>query len=202
MLTGLDALTAGLSHELVEAATDPLLTASPGWAYTDTEHLIWSFQPGAEVADMCEMEVQSFQRLVGPYIVQRPWSNASARAGHDPCVPPLGQPYFVAAPVFKDVVNIAFNFMYVESKGVIVPMGKSRTIPVQLFSDGPVPDWTVKAVDLATPPGLTFQWDKDTGNSGDTLNLTITRTDPSAGEFAIESYNATITNLWFGFAGQ
>lgn len=198
-LTGIDGLTATLSHELVEAATDPLLVNSPAWAYADDDHLIWSFTPGAEIADMCALEPQSFEKLVGSFYVQRPWSNASALAGHDPCVPVLSQPYFNAAPVLTNDVNIAFDMHYVATKGVQVPIGMSRTVPVQLFSDAPTADWMVQAIDTTTPPGLTFSWDRQTGNNGDTLHLTITRTAMSSSEIIFESTSGSTINLWFAF---
>jgi hypothetical protein len=201
-LTGLDGWTVSLSHEIVEAATDPLLNTTPAWAYTDAAHLIWSFEPGAEIADMCSLEPQAAQLLVGPYMVQRPWSNASASAGHDPCVPPLSQPYFNAAPVLADNVNIAFQMQYIQTTGISVPLGMSRTIPVQLFSDAPTADWSVQAIDTSQPTGLTFSWDAQTGNNGDTLHLTITRQLASSSEFVIESTSDQTTHLWFGFAAQ
>jgi hypothetical protein len=201
-LTGFDALSAGLSHEIIEAATDPLLQTSPAWVYTDSDHLIWSFIPGAEIADMCALEPQSFQRLVGPYIVERPWSNASALAGHDPCVPVLSQPYFNAMPLFTEDVNIAFQVHYVVTKGVQIAVGQSKTVDVSLFSDGPTSDWMVQAIDTTQPPALTFSWDAQTGNNGDTLHLTITRTASTSSEFVIESTSGTSTNLWFGFVAD
>ncbi len=201
-LTGFDALSAGLSHELIEAATDPLIQSKPAWVYTDNDDLIWSFIPGAEIADMCALEPQSFQRLVGSYIVSRPWSNASALAGHDPCVPVLSQPYFNAAPVFTENVNIAFDVHYVVTKGVQIALNQSKTVDVELFSDAPMSDWSVQAIDTTQPPGLTFAWDAQTGNNGDTLHLTITRTAPTSSEFVIESTSGMTTNLWFGFVAD
>ncbi len=201
-LVGFDALSASLSHELIEAATDPFLQTAPGWAFTDVDHLIWNYVPGAEVADMCDLEPQSFQRLVGSYVVQRSWSNASALAGHDPCVPVLAQPYFNAAPVLTVKQNITFQSQVQTTNGLQLALGESKTIAVQLFSDAPTSDWSVDAVDTTQPPGFSFSWDAQTGNNGDTLHLTITRTAASASEFAIESTAGTTTNLWFGFVAE
>jgi hypothetical protein len=201
-LSGFDALSATLSHELVEAATDPLIETNPAWAFPDVDHLIWSFIPGAEVADMCTQEPQSFQRLVGSYMVQRSWSNASALAAHDPCVPALPQPYFSAAPVFAGHVNITFQDQIVVTSGVQLAVGQTKTVPVQLFSDAPTNDWSVQAFDTGPTPGLTFAWDAQTGNNGDTLHLTLTRTTPDASEFAISAQSGSTTNLWFGFVAN
>src|SRR5262249_49129826 len=53
---GLTTLTAALSHEVVEAATDPFPQTAPGFAQVDNDHLIWEFSnSGGEVGDMCEM---------------------------------------------------------------------------------------------------------------------------------------------------
>ena len=201
-LVGLDGLTASLSHELVEAATDPNLQTAPAWQSSDDDHLIWNFVPGAEVADMCDLEPQSFQRLVGSYMVQRTWSNASALAGHDPCVPPLAQPYFVAAPVLDTSVLITYGPQVLTTKGLKLAQGDSKTIDVRLFADAPTGDWKVDALDVDQPPTLSFSWDAQTGNDGDTLHLTITRTTSGGGEFAITSTSGTTTNLWFGFVAD
>ena len=201
-LKGFDAISASLSHELVEAVTDPFLATAPAWAFTDVDHLIWSFVPGAEVADMCDLEPQSFQPIVGSYFVQRSWSNAAALAGHDPCVPALAQPYFVAAPVLTAKQQITFQSQVATTNGIKLALGETQTIAVQLFSDAPTSDWTVDAIDVAQPPGFTFSWDKKTGNNGDTLHLTITRTLDTSSEFAIASTMGTTTNLWFGFVAD
>ncbi|HEY2366028.1 MAG TPA: hypothetical protein VGH87_06565, partial [Polyangiaceae bacterium] len=79
---------------------------------------------------------------------------------------------------------------------------QTKTIEVQLFSDAPTSDWNVDAVDVKDPAGFTFSWDRQTGNNGDTLHLTITRTLGSSSEFAITSTQGTTTNLWFGFVAD
>ena len=201
-LTGLDAVTATVSHELVEAATDPFLQTAPAWSFTDVDHLIWNYVPGAEIADMCDLEPQSFQRLVGPYMVQRTWSNASALAGHDPCVPVLPGPYFNAAPVLTAKQNITFQGEVTTTNGIPIALGETKTIDVRLFSDAPTSDWSVDALDTTNPPGLTFAWDKQTGNDGDTLHLSITRTAAAGSEIVLESRSGATTNLWFGFVAE
>ncbi len=205
-IQGFDALTAGLSHELVEAATDPRLT-DPAYAIVDYDHMVWNLMPLGEVGDMCAYQPQSYQRLVGSYLVQRPWSNASAKAGHDPCVPVLGQAYFNSAPVLTDAVTLDYYGQNLPTKGVQIPLHQSKTIDVQLFADGPTSNWTVQAVDstynTSKPPQLQFSWDTQVGNNGDTLHLTITRIangDYNGTEFFIYSEQGVqIANLWFGF---
>ena len=198
-LTGFDALSAAISHELVEAATDPSVETQPAWSFTDVDHLIWSFLPGAEIADMCDLEPSSFQRLVGPYVVQRSWSNASARAGHDPCVPPLADPYFNAAPVVTTQQQITLGSKVLTTDGLSLALGETKTIALRLFSDGPTADWSVDAVDTDQPSSFTFSWDAQTGHDGDTLHLTITRTSNASKEIAIESTSGATTNYWFEY---
>ena len=208
-IQGDDALTAGLSHELIEASTDPLMSF-PAWSYVDVDHMVWNLMPLGEVGDMCAYEPQSYQRLVGTYMVQRPWSNASALAGHDPCVPTLSDPYFNAAPVLKDSITMDYYGQSIVTKGVKVPMGKSVTVDVQLFSDAPTSDWTVQAVDetygTGAPAQLTFSWDDQSGNNGDVRHLTITRVangSHAGTEFLIFAQRGfTTANIWFGFAGN
>jgi len=208
-IQGIDALTGGLAHELIEASTDPLMS-NPGFAYVDQDHFVWNVMPLGEVGDMCAFEPQSYQRLVGAYMVQRVWSNKAAKAGHDPCVPPMSDPYFNAAPILTDNVTMDFYGQKITTKGVKVPLHQSKTIAVQLFADGPTSDWTVQAVDstygTSAPKELDFSWDKQSGNNGDTLQVTITRTangQYGGSEFIVYAQKGTTTaNLWFGFVAN
>lgn len=159
---------------------------------------------------MCEYVGLADQRLVGTFAVQRTWSNAAARAGHDPCVPALTTPYLGAAPQLDELVTIDLgNQGGVSTRGVQVPLGMSKTVEVALFSDAPADDWTVKATDAATVMGgdaeLSFAWDKTTGHNGDKLHLTITRIKAGQGgsEFVVSSRtNNVSTSLWWGFVAN
>ena len=208
-LRGLDALTAPLSHELVEAATDPFFRTNPAYAAVDADHMVWNLMPLGEVGDLCSYEPRSYDRLVGPFMVQRTWSNASARAGHDPCVPAPATPYFRAVPVLTDAVTLAYDAREIRTLGVNVPVGESQTIDVRLASDAPTSDWNVTAIDAAVlanaPAQLSFSWDAQRGNDGDTLHLTITRlaNGPYRGsEIVVSAQQGTTTNLWYGFVGN
>jgi hypothetical protein len=203
---GLDGLTSALSHEIVEGSTDPLYT-SPAWIAVDDNHMVWNVVPAGEVGDLCATAPQSFQRLVGPYLVQRPWSNASALAGHDPCVPVLSQPYFNAAPMLTDAVTIVYQGQSVITRGVELPLGETKTMEVQLFSDGPMSDWSVSVGFFTQPEELSASWDEQAGNNGDTLQLTLTRTANGAAslggtEFVIVSASGSSKNYWYGFASN
>ena len=192
----IDSLTETLSHEWIEAATDPLLTSSGTFTLNggsnaafyapDGDHLIWSLLGGGEAGDLCEPEYpqESFTPVDIGHSVQRTWSNASASASHDPCVPAPTAPFFDSAPVLDETVTFTSGFTgTVTSKGVTIPVGQSKTIEVDLFSDGDTGGpWTVQALDvLSTYYGsyglaqtLDFAWDQTSGQNGDKLALTIT----------------------------
>jgi hypothetical protein len=107
------------------------------------------------------------------YTVQRTWSNKAVKAGHDPCQPELpGEVYFNAAPVLPDMAQVNIQGQTVTIRSVKIPVGSSKTIPVELWSEAPTGPWTVSANDLSGG-ALTLSLDKSTGQNGDVLNLTI-----------------------------
>lgn len=202
---GIDILSASTSHELVEAATDPFPQTVPAYGNVDADHLIWAFSSsGGEVADMCQLDQDSFQRMVGNFLVQRSWSNASAKAGHDPCVPVIAsQPYFNAAPVLNETVTLNFG-QTITTKGVNIPIGMSKTIDVVMFSDKPTPPWTVIAQQTNGSVNLGFTWDVTQGQNGDILHLTIQAkqtTQYGAAGFFISSTDGNYTHRWYGLVG-
>ncbi|CAN5424670.1 hypothetical protein BH09MYX1_BH09MYX1_65460 [soil metagenome] len=208
---GIDAVTTTISHELVEAATDPLAVSDPAYNFVNTDHVIWNVVPLGEVGDMCTYEPQNYPRLVANFPVTKIWSNKSAAAGHDPCVPlTQGEPYFNSAPVFTEKLIANLYGSKIPTLGVQVPLGQSKTIDVQLFADAPTDDWTIQAVDGSYFTGgakeLEFSWDKQLGNNGDVLHLTIKRVKNGAyagSEFVFYSQKGVgKAHLWFGFAGN
>jgi hypothetical protein len=209
---GLDGLTATSSHELIEAASDPYPFTQGAYQDTDPDHEIWAFTPGAELGDMCEYVGVADQRMLGTYLVQRTWSNASAAAGHDPCVPSLSTPFRSAAPILNDQLTFDDGMGGTTmTKGVKVLVGTSQTIDVVLFSDAPTDAFPVRAVDVAAalqqqPAELSFSWDRMTGQNGETLHLTITRLKDGTGggsEFVIAIGPQGMTGaLWWAAAGN
>ncbi len=207
---GIDSLTVATSHELIEAATDPLPFTEGAFQDVDAEHAIWGFVPGAEVGDMCEFLSTAADATVGGFRVQRSWSNASAAAGHDPCVPALDDPYQGAAPLF--VEDLPFGNSQgqpITTKGVSIPVNTTKTIDIALFSDAETEDFTVRAFDASLifggQPELTFAFDQPSGHNGDVLKLSITRTRQGQGgsEFllVVGSQNQA-TSMWWGFVGN
>jgi hypothetical protein len=146
--------------------------------------------------------------------VQRIWSNLSASGYHDPCVPELpNEVYFNSAPVFPDTLNIPGVG---STKGVQIPVGSSKTIEVDLFSEaatsGP---WNLQVIDLDQLMGgsasLGFTLDQSSGQNGEKLHLTIdalSQGQYGVGIFIIVSYmgQASQTNptqhWWVGLVGH
>jgi hypothetical protein len=221
----LPSLTETISHEWVEASTDPFLTSSgtftlqggPDAAFysPDASHIVWSLLGGGEAADLCGTEGTAIYISVPAFQgdwVQRTWSNASAAASHDPCVPSVSGPFFDSAPVLPETVTFDSALTgSVTTQGVTIAQGASKTIEVDLFSDGDTGGpWTVSAADvLSTYYGdygikstLDFAWDRTTGQNGEKLHLTITVTGPSlvagAHAFMITSKLGSKTMIWPG----
>ncbi|HEX7663311.1 MAG TPA: hypothetical protein VF407_02310 [Polyangiaceae bacterium] len=208
--TTIDTVTAAASHEYFEAATDPFPDSQPAWSLPDGTGLGWYFLGGGgELGDMCAGLGDVFYKddEVG-YLVQRMWSNAAAKASHDPCIPQQQTPYFNAAPVMPDTDN---------EKGigtvpvVKVALNETKTIEVDLFSDaatsGP---FSVDVADLAELTGSTAELsvalDLTSGQNGQKANLTITRTAAASqgvSAFVLESSaggkgTQQSPNLWIG----
>jgi hypothetical protein len=80
------------SHELIEAASDPLPSNHPGFQLRDPASPWLAL--GAEVGDLCARgDATDVWREAG-FVAQRSWSNAAAAVG-DPCVPvPTDAAYF------------------------------------------------------------------------------------------------------------
>lgn len=208
-LTGVDAVSAATSHEIIEAATDPFPQSNGAYAQVDDNHIIWEFVlGGGETGDMCAQSQSSYYVPSDLGVtVQRTWSNAAAKAGHDPCLPSDGSAYFNSMPLLSEKVNVAGQ---ITTKGITIPVGQSKTIEVDLFSDaktsGP---WTVSATDSASlqgqTPELQFDWDRTSGVNGEKLHLTITVVKASqynAEGFIIDSKLGSRRTFWAGLVGN
>jgi hypothetical protein len=219
-----DDLTSVISHEWVEASTDPFLTSGgtftlsggPNAAFysVDKDHLVWDLLGGGEAGDLCEPEspaVYITPADIG-HMVQRTWSNLQAQGSHDPCAPDIAGAFFDAAPVLTETVTFSSTITgTITSKGVTIPVGQSKTIEVDLFSDGdPGGPWTVTAEDVlykyygsyGIPKSLSFAWDRTQGLNGEKLHLTVTVTSASiiagAHAFMITSSNGSRQAVWPG----
>ena len=97
--TGFDSLTVTLSHEAVEAQTDPHPFTAPGWV-NQTSPL------GGEVGDLCVFSNVTQMAADRSYLVTTVYSQVAAAAGNkEPCQPtPAGQPFFNVAVSPTNVV--------------------------------------------------------------------------------------------------
>jgi hypothetical protein len=92
------------SHELIEAATDPMPSNHPGYQLTD-ETSPW-LALGEEVGDLCERSDATGTWNDGSNAAQRIWSNTAAAAGQDPCIPHIGTPPYNMRPGIRTVPRI------------------------------------------------------------------------------------------------
>jgi hypothetical protein len=213
-VTDLQERTVAISHELVEASTDPFPNSSPAYAQEDDADIVWSLDSGGELADMCEFNLDSYAIPAGSkYMIQRSWSNKAAKANTNPCVPVINtkEPYFGAAPVLPDMLTISGGGPAITTPGVKIAVGASKTIDVNLFSTAPTTGpFKLSVYDMSQvlggPSELDLSLDKDTGSNGDTVHLTIkvVAADQQfgVGSFAIFADLDGAENLWLGTVGQ
>ena len=184
-----DSVTVATSHELAEAATDPYPRSRPAWTGFREEDLAWEFfqQFQSENGDACEFYRDSDLRVgesdVG-FTVQRQWSNASGKAGHDPCVPAFkGVNYFNVTPLGTEDLDVDLSAIgggSATAKGYKIKVGASRQIPLGFYSDGPVSSWTIRAVagGIASrdgsSSGVDLELDVAEGVNGNKAYLTVT----------------------------
>jgi hypothetical protein len=207
-LSGLDALTGAASHELLEASTDPYPRDDPAYATVDTDHFYWQFiLGGGEIGDLCAQDPASFTMFAElPYVVQRTWSNNAVAAGHDPCVPSLDKEvYFAAAPELNDTIT-AGGGSFTEM-GVVVPVGTSKTVTIDLFSDGDTNgDFAVQVMDssqfIGGLPSSAYKMklDRTTGVNGEKVHVTIQRlqTTMRNGVFVVTARIGVTEHFWLG----
>jgi hypothetical protein len=213
-LTPLDMVTGAASHEWIEAVTDPYPSDNPAFGGVDDNHAAFEFAlGGGETGDMCAQYTTSFFKPTGfDYTVQRAWSNAAAKAGHDPCVPQLaGEAYFTSAPLLDDTLNLNLFGQKLTTKGVIIALNQSKTIEVDLLSDAKTSGaWTVSAKEPSTiggtqPATLKFDWDRTSGVNGEKLHLTVTAIAASkygVSPFVIVSSLGDQKSIWAGLVSN
>ncbi|HTJ40707.1 MAG TPA: hypothetical protein VL463_01385 [Kofleriaceae bacterium] len=202
--------TLATSHELLEAATDPYPYSNPAFDQNDADHIAWGSIGGAELGDMCEFVRAANEAKLDIYSVQRQWSNAASAAGLDPCVP-TDKAFQGAGAVLNDTLTLTHQGQTFTTKGIAIPVGTSKTIDVQLWTDRATPSFEVNAYDAASQyrggtAELTFAWDKRSGVNGDTLHLTITHVKAGrrgSSTFVIFAGPAADTqSQWWGLVGN
>jgi len=177
------AATLQASHEIVEAATDASPENAPAYQITDTAWTAF----GPEVADVCAAVDMDLGATESGFSVQRSWSNASAAAGRDPCVPlATGEVYFNVAPAQG-------------AETVALAAGESATIALYPFADDPSATWQVTAVAANGSP-LAFQVAPSTVAPGAVVALTVTlQSKPALGVdqlYGVVSQSGTSTHAW------
>jgi hypothetical protein len=212
---GLDSTTVAVSHELAEAATDPVPTNA---AYRDFDdaHAIWNaFVVGqTENGDACEFYRDAdYQSSELGGAAQRQWSNASIASGHAPCVPSDGKTWFGAAPLdLQDVQWSIPDFGAgsatgpVTTKGVNIKVGETGTFTVGFYSDAPMSaDFTLKVIEGSAlrASGMSFSnnklvisVDKTTGRNGTiaTVTVKVNGTDATLGANMVTLVTTDPTN--------
>ncbi len=210
---GTDEVTSVASHEWVEAMTDPHINSAPAFAQPDALDTGWLVVPGGEVGDMCGFNPNpSFVPSGFTHPVQRMWSNKEAALGHDPCVPHVSKlPYFNSAPVLTDKVKWTYFGTPVQSTGVLIPVGQTKTIELDLFSLGDTgAPWKIEVLEPLTwvrqKPELVMTLDRQSGQNGEKVYLTIKvlAKDKNFGAefFAVVSTLGDQSNIWYGTVGN
>ena len=208
----LELVTAAVSHELVEAATDPI-SAMYAWTGLYMIDKPWGLAYGNELGDLCEgLTSNWFKPAEVGYMIQRSWSNASMHAFHNPCVPvpAAEQVFYASVPNGVDQVSVPDPGGGISmTPGTVIQLGKQGTVELQLLSSGPTEDWTIEAVDdhhvvTGGAPILTFAFDRATGRNGNLVHLSITPvTRPTSGYalYRVVSHLGTTKTLWWGIVG-
>lgn len=141
-----------LSHEVIEALTDPF---GGGYASRDPNDP-WSYIGGGEVADIC-----NGYTLEQSFLAVRSWSNAAALANEDPCQPvDVLTPYFNVSPVSADVQHVS--------------AGGMLTIALTGWSTALMSDWIVDPeISGASSFVPTIQLVPGTSNNGGLSQLVV-----------------------------
>jgi hypothetical protein len=160
-----DPLTQAVSHELVEAATDPFGDYHDGYFVDVQSPNMWIAEDGfyAEAADLCEGDIITVRP--GNWVLATSWSNSAAAAGSPPCVPVAkGVDYYNVSPSPATLPTLA--------------AGATTTFTLTGWSTAPRTDWQLTAV-AASRSDLQLADLKPTFaatsiNNGRTTKLTLT----------------------------
>ena len=187
--TTASAATTTASSLLDSAATDPLPMSSPAYAAFDNDHLSWAVL--TFFADETGLACQGFQSSFYTetetnfmFGVQRGWSNASAHAGHNPCVPVPASPYFNVTPfpAEQDMISTTILGQATPTRGYKGVVGQKRAFSVGFYSDqGTAPIRLSARAPTNLPNGgangtAMIDIDKTMGSNGEKALVTVTPT--------------------------
>ncbi len=186
-----DMVGLALSHEFIEAATDPVRTTTvAGYHFLDPNDP-WTYS-GGEVADLC-VQAPLYFAPDGGFVAQTVWSNSAAALGTgSPCVPAsAGETYYN--------VDVEPQTMVVLDAG---SKAQTATYTITGWSTAPTADWIVYPSPIAgtiDPNQLnplvngTYQINLNNGQTA-TLTLTVPGGTPSGGYAAVAIFSATTPN--------
>ncbi len=180
-------LTAVVSHEIAEAATDPFITS---YNFLSDPYGLWGFNlDGGEIGDLCQNLIDPVVNLIGVGVISRLWSNAAAAAFRNPCQPAPAGINFQSVPILNQLLPVQFGGSIHNVELVSISVGQSLLVDVRLRSDAPQPGalWTVSVLEVPLPtqmggmgmPALSLGWQEAAhqmdvqGQDGQTLHLQI-----------------------------
>jgi hypothetical protein len=150
-LQPIEAITLGMSHELIEAATDAFPLSQPGYQFPATN----PFYVVGEVGDLCEFQTATVE---DGFTVTRVYSNSRATGKEWPCIPASPVPYFgVATATNAPIQATAGEDLSIDLKGFGDAGSDFKIAAYPFFGD--------------FTPDMSF--DKSTINVGDYARLTV-----------------------------
>jgi hypothetical protein len=197
-------------------AANPVSHDQPAYEGFDTDHFAWGLMMyfGGSIGLACEtFTVYQFQDSEPGFQFQlaRAWSNQSALAGHNPCVPLPPGPYFNVTPFPDQQDTIAVDGVVVgqnvsQTKGYKAQMGQPRTFQVGFYSDQHTP--APIQISAVLPPNVPYvggasvpngsamvSIDKTSGVNGEKAYVTVTPTAfNSMGIIYLEISSRTVTS--------
>ena len=173
-----------LSHEFIEAATDPLPGPNPAFRIDDRTNA-WS-AVGGEVGDLCITSEGLSVWNEGDFVAQRSWSNRAALNHSDPCVPSLPQSvYYTVVPTPRALQRV-------------LP-GETLHYSLRGWSTGTIGNWSLSA-ELVAPfmPIITVSNAIMNDGRTSTLDITIpiTATPGPSVLFLKSSFSETEFRTW------
>lgn len=143
-------VTSASSHEIGEAAIDPLPNGNPGIRSFDDEFFAFETwqRNNDENGDACEFFKDSYYTESMPFAfsVQRLWSNKQGPLGHSPCQP-YTDTYWNMAPLEMTDIHVTLGQQTIKAKGYKAKQGDTIQVPIGFYSDGATMPWTVSAAE-------------------------------------------------------
>jgi hypothetical protein len=169
-------------------AADPRPGTLPAYNDFDRDHFAWLiFVRGEpETGLACDLNPLYMDTETGfMFSVARGWSNASAHAGHNPCVPTAAGAYFNVTlfPNEQDTISVHQGTTSFPTKGYRAQVGQARTFTVGSFSDAATASPISLQANVSNPmpngqPNGTamVSVDKTSGLNGEKAYVTVTPT--------------------------